>query len=117
MYFWAKINENMSSLASLYLKKETLETLLKGINQKGLKGIELTISISDTENEYGNNVSSYVSQTKEERDVKKEKFWTGNGKVYWTNGTIVSPSKREQPSAEVVPNNTPTPSDSDLLPF
>ena len=37
----------MSSLNSLYIKKEALETLLKGVNAKGLKGIELTLSIND----------------------------------------------------------------------
>ena len=60
----------MSSLNSLYIKKEALETLLKGVNAKGLKGIELTLSINDEGNQYDQNISAYVAQTKEEREAK-----------------------------------------------
>ena len=43
----------MASLNSLYIKKEVLETLLNVLTKKGEKGIELTVNISDTENQYG----------------------------------------------------------------
>ena len=39
----------MSSLNSLYIKKEALETLLKGVNAKGLKGIEVSEIIKEHE--------------------------------------------------------------------
>ena len=38
---------------------------------------------------YGNNVSAFDSQTKEEREAKKPKSYLGNGKVVWTDGNIV----------------------------
>jgi hypothetical protein len=44
------------------------------------------------------NVSAFVSQNKEERDSKKEKFYVGNGRVFWTDGNI---SVAEQPQAKV----------------
>jgi len=78
----------MSSLNSLYLKEETLETLLNGIKQKGEKGIELTISINDETNQWGQNLSAFVSQSKEERQAEKKKYYVGNGKCFWTNGSI-----------------------------
>jgi hypothetical protein len=30
----------------------------------------------------------FVSQTKEDRDAKKKKYYLGNGKVFWSNGTV-----------------------------
>jgi hypothetical protein len=93
----------MASLTNLYLKKETLETLLKGVNAKNLNGIDITVSINDEvktfEGKNGTvvqNVSAFVSQSKEERDSKKEKFYVGNGRVFWTDGAI---SVAEQPQS------------------
>lgn len=73
----------MASLNSLYLKTETIEMLLKVAKAKQLKGVEITVSIADTENQYGQNVSGYVSQTKEEREAKKPRYYVGNGKTFW----------------------------------
>ena len=73
----------MASLNSLYLKTETIETLLFVAKKKQLKGVEITVSIADTENQYGQNVSGYVSQTKEEREAKKPRYYVGNGKTFW----------------------------------
>lgn len=83
----------MASLANIYLKKETLETLLKGCNVKDLKGIEITIFINDESNKYGQNVTGFVSQSKEERDAKKEKYYIGNGSVFWTDGKVTKGQK------------------------
>ena len=91
----------MSSLNSLYIKKEALETLLKGVNAKGLKGIELTLSINDEGNQYDQNISAYVAQTKEEREAKQAKTYLGNVRVVWTNGDNVATAPRDnQPKAE-----------------
>lgn len=76
----------MAILSDLYIKVETLQTLLDVVKKKGEKGLLITISHNDASDQYGNNVNSFVSQTKEQRDAKKEKFYIGNGKVYWTNG-------------------------------
>jgi len=49
-----------------------------------------TISISDETNQWGQNVTMYLRQTKEERDAKQPKKYVGNGRVVWNNGTIVN---------------------------
>lgn len=85
----------MSALLDLYLNEKTLETLLSVVRQKGEKGVSLTVSVSDDSNQYGQNVSAYVSQTKEQREAKKDKFYTGNGKVFWTDGKIQVAAKKE----------------------
>ena len=89
----------MSNLSEIYIKKETLETLLKVVNTKGDKGVSITVSTNDDTNQWGQNVSSYVSQSKEQREAKKDKFYVGNGKVFWTDGKItVAEKKQEQPA-------------------
>lgn len=104
----------MSSLSSIYIKRETLETLLKGVTKKGDKGIELTISIQEDTNDYGQNLSAYVSQSKEQREAKAKRFYVGNGKVFWTDGVI------QKADAQPQQNNQPAYSqeeEEDNLPF
>lgn len=86
----------MGSLSSLYIKKDVLETLLKGVNAKGNNGIEITVSISDESKSFNGdkgttyqNASAFVSQSKEDRDSGKAKYYVGNGKCFWTDGSIV----------------------------
>ena len=86
----------MSSLSSLYIKKETLQTLISVIEKKGEKGVELTVSINDETNQWGQNLTSFVSQSKEQREAKKDRFYVGNGKVFWTDGNIKVADKPEQ---------------------
>jgi len=102
----------MSSLSSIYIKTETLRKLFETLDKKGEKGIELTISISDEVNEYDQNLSSFVAQTKEQREAKKTRFYVGNGRTFWTDGTIQVPKKKEEThNAEVVSE------EKDDLPF
>jgi hypothetical protein len=77
----------MAILASMYMKAEVLRALADTVQAKGEKGVELTISINDETNDYGQNLSSYVSQSKEDREAKKNRYYTGNGKVFWTDGS------------------------------
>jgi hypothetical protein len=115
----------MGSLSSIYLKKETLETLLKVADKKGLKGIDITVSISDDSKTFkGNqgdifqNVSAYVSQSKEEREDKKDKFYVGNGKVFWTDGNIcVAGADDSQSSSKKSSKKKQTDDEDDDLPF
>jgi len=91
----------MSALAEFYIKKETLETMIKVINAKNKPGISLQIGVNDETNQFGQNVLVSVSQTKEEREAKKDKYYVGNGKVFWTDGKIkIAESKKEIPKAE-----------------
>lgn len=106
----------MSSLSSIYIKKEVLETLLKVVTKKEEKGVEITISISEEANQYGQNLSAYVAQTKEQREAKKEKYYVGNGKVFWTDGKIDLPKKKEE-AHEAKPMTGAETEEEDDLPF
>ena len=82
-----------------FIKKETIETLLSVLSKKEgdeAKGIKITISLSDEAKNYGQNVSAYVSQTKEQRDAKKPMFYIGNGKTFWTKGETPIPTKEKK---------------------
>lgn len=59
----------------------------------------LTISISDSTNPYGQNISIYEEQTKEEREAKKPRKYVGNGKIFWTDGNVSVAEKRQTESA------------------
>jgi len=54
-----------------------------------------TLSISDEANEYGQNVSMYVAQTKEQREAKEKRQYVANGAVVWTDGNIVAAPRKE----------------------
>jgi hypothetical protein len=104
----------MSSLSEIYLKKEVLETLLKTVTAKGENGVSITISTSDETNQYGQNVTSFVSQTKEQREAKANKYYVGNGKVFWTDGKITVAKKKEDATA---PAPAPVQESFNDLPF
>lgn len=103
----------MSSLNDVYIKTETLETMVEVLKKRGDNGIAITISINDEANQWGQNISAYVSQSKEEREEKKPRFYVGNGKTYWTDGVIKVAEKRSEiQTAEVVDDGR-----GDDLPF
>lgn len=78
----------MASLNEVYIKTETLEKVLKTLKKKGEKGVKLIAAIQDETNDWNQNVSVFVSQTKEQREEKAKKFYVGNGRTFWTDGTI-----------------------------
>lgn len=87
----------MSAILNIYFKKEQIQSMLKTVNKLGEKGLEITASINDETNEYGQNVSCYLAQTKEERDSYVPKQYLGNGKVIWTNEIIEVAKRVERP--------------------
>jgi len=105
----------MAALLDLYIKLETLETLLKTVKAKNEKGVALTISVNDETNQFGQNVSSFVSQTKEQQEAKKERFYIGNGKVFWLKGNVELAKKKEEQTTQS--NSTSDQEEIDKLPF
>ena len=90
----------MASLQDLYIKEETLDILLKTIRKKGEKGISITVAINDETNQWGQNVYAYVSQSKEDREAKKNRFFVGNGKTFWTDGKIAVSEKKAEDAVQ-----------------
>lgn len=80
-----------------------------GIKGKDGKYKNYTISISDTADKFGQNVTMFAEQTPEERAAKTPKTYIGNGKVFWTDGKISVPVKQAQ---EGVQSNVLKPSTS-----
>jgi len=58
-----------------------------------------TIAVNDETNKFGQNVSMYAEQTKEQRDAKAPKTYIGNGKVFWTDGKITKATAKDAPPA------------------
>ena len=68
--------------ASLNVAKIDQTKLIDGRTGKFLN---VTITINDEIDKFGNNASIFESQTKEEREAKTPKNYLGNGKVIWTS--------------------------------
>jgi hypothetical protein len=68
--------------ASLNVAKIDKNKLIAG---KTGQFLNVTITINDEVDKFGNNASIFESQTKEERDNKTPKNYLGNGKVIWTS--------------------------------
>jgi hypothetical protein len=68
--------------ASLNVAKIDSTKLIDGRTGKFLN---VTITINDEVDKFGNNASIFESQSKEEREAKTPKNYLGNGKVIWTS--------------------------------
>jgi hypothetical protein len=77
--------------ASIDLTKVDKTKLVKG------KYLNLTIAVNDNLDNYGNNVSLTIQQSKEEREIKASKTYLGNGKVVYTNGDVKVAEKQDKP--------------------
>lgn len=90
----------MSALVnfSLDLSKLPKDKIIKG--KKG-QYINITASIND-DTKFGNNVSFFISQTKDERENKTNKNYIGNGKVVWNDGNITNAEREEQEQPQSV---------------
>ena len=87
-------------MASLSSANINVSIIPKEKLYKGKKGqyIQLTFVQNNELDQYGNNVSVYISQSEEERKEKKNKIYLGNGKVVWTDGQNVEPAPKTEPS-------------------
>lgn len=72
---------------SIDLKKIDKSKLIEG--KKGTY-LNLTASLNDEADAYGNDVAVYVSQSKEEREGKQKRNYLGNGKVVWSSDAPAS---------------------------
>lgn len=80
----------------------------KIFEKDGKKWLNIQVSINDQTDQYGNNVSISINQTKEERDNKANRTYLGNGKVVYINGMVKVAEKQD---------NAPQNANDDDLPF
>ena len=57
---------------------------------KDNKYLNVIVALGNETNQYGQNASVYISQTKEEREAKSNRTYIGNGKVVWNDGSIIN---------------------------
>jgi hypothetical protein len=86
----------MSTLISLSVDVASLPKEKFVTAKNGKVYYNFTVAVND-ETRYGNNVSAFDSQTKEEREAKKPKTYLGNGKVVWTDGNVVVAEREDAP--------------------
>lgn len=91
----------MSALLNVSLRVDKLPREKFVMGKDGAVYLNFTVAINDEANQFGQNVSVYDSQTKEEREAKKAKTYLGNGNVVWTDGNIKA-VKKEANNVEVV---------------
>jgi hypothetical protein len=77
--------------------------------------LNVTIAINDETNQYGQNVSAWLAQSKEERDEDAERVYVGNGKTIWTDGKISVEGKDDKKKAPA--KKKPVKKDEDDLPW
>jgi len=73
-----------STIGSLGMKLTDLQSMANG---RGC--VNLTFNVSGSEDNYGNNVSAWKSQTKDERTAEAKKSYAGNGRILWTDSNDV----------------------------
>jgi len=63
----------------------------------GAKGtyLNLTISLNDEEDKFGNTVSAWQSQSKEQREAKTDRNFLGNGKVIFDGDGAKKPVSKQ----------------------
>ena len=101
----------MASLLSVSINVADLPKEKFVVGKKGTY-YNFTISVNDDTNQFGQNVSLFDSQTKEEREAKKSKSYIGNGAVIWSNGTCVVAERQDKESPQAAP--APAADDSGL---
>jgi hypothetical protein len=75
----------------------------KIIDGKKGKYLNITITINDEVDSFGNHGPIIVSQSKEERDSKEDKTYLGNVKVVWSNGVLPEPVKTQSKHDSIEP--------------
>ena len=99
----------MGQLINAQINKSKLQGLVHYTNKRtNEESVNITISLNDAPDQYGNNASIWISQTKEERDAKATKVYLGNGKVIYD-------SNMPRQNAPEFPKEAPTTSTD--LPF
>lgn len=110
--------------SSKFTTKKGTECLLIPLDQKGLilgsaeKGgrvyLDMTVGTKDEKDDYGNDASSWISQSKEERDAKEDRTFLGNGRVVFDSGNR-NPKEDEPKTSKAT--ETSAADEEDDLPF
>jgi len=94
-------------MAKMMGVKLNVSSITKAKLFEGKKGkyCSVTIALNDEPNSWGDNVSVWEEQTKEERDAKAPKVFIGTGKVFWDSkgGSVAQPQKSQEGGQSNIP--------------
>lgn len=92
----------MASLTSININVSKIpkEKLYDG--KKG-KYLQVTFVQNNEADQFGQNASVYVSQSKEEKDSNIPKIYLGNGNVVWTDGQLVEAVNKQSSAPTTQP--------------
>lgn len=79
----------MSKLISLSIDVTKIDKSKLVSGKKGTY-LNLTVELKDEADQYGNNVSAWEGQSKEEREAKANRNFLGNGKVIWESKPLAN---------------------------
>lgn len=105
----------MGAIISLSLNLDAIDKSKIVEGKKG-KYYNVTLSVNDDTNDYGQNVSVFDSQSQEEREAKSARNYIGNGKVVWTSGSVSTATKPDE-AQDYTPNSKSESPAEDDLPF
>jgi len=98
---------DLSKLESApYITKKGMKCIMIPLEQTGIfegkKGIylDLTVAVNDEVNDYDQDCSAWIAQSKENREAGMDKNYIGNGKVFWTDEEGGLPAKAEKAAEE-----------------
>lgn len=93
---------------SVDLSKVDKSKIIKGKN--GAKYYNLSLWVADEKDQYGNDVSVFDSQSKEQRDAKEKRNFLGNGRVMFGG-------QQQQPAQQPAGSSWASDDESGSLPF
>lgn len=83
----------MSKLMSLSIDLSKIDKSKITEGKNGGKYYSLTLELKDEKDQYGNDLSAWTTQSKEERELKSNRTYLGNGRVVY-NGSYSNESNQ-----------------------
>ena len=83
----------MSTLIGLSIPTEKIDKS-KLVTKDGKTYLNITVSINDQKDKFGNDVSAWHTQSKEQRDAKEQRTFIGNGKVLYQKDAATNDAKK-----------------------
>lgn len=75
----------MSKLLSLSVDLSKIDKSKITEGKNGAKYYSLTIELKDEKDQYGNDLTAWTTQTKEDRESKTSRTYLGNGKIIFSS--------------------------------
>lgn len=73
----------------------------------GAQYYDLTVTLNDEKDQWGNDIAVTDAQTKEQRDAKEKKTYLGNGRVIWESKYEQKPDDYQKSTEAIPPGDLP----------